>query len=415
MEELTQIGIKKPTELIEDPLTEIIRRGTRRILQEALELEIQEVLEQLQVLRLEDGTARVVRNGYHPERSILTGVGPIPFKMPKARDRSGSKELKFSSRIIPPYLRKSPSMEAFIPWLYLKGISTGDFSEALAALVGPEAKGLSATTISRLKAVWQEEFEAWSKRDLSKKRYAYFWADGVYSNVRMSQEKQCLLVIVGVTDRGKKELVALEDGYRESEQSWTEVLLDLKRRGLEVNPKLAIGDGSMGFWKALRKLMPSTEEQRCWMHKTGNVLNALPKGEQPKAKQRIQEIWMAGTKAEAEEAFDFFVRAYGAKFPKAVDCLAKDRETLMTFYDFPAEHWKHIRTTNPIESTFATVRLRTAKVRGCFSRDTVVTMAFKLMCGAEKRWRTLNGFERLAQVIEGVRFVDGIEQERIAA
>jgi transposase-like protein len=299
--------------------------------------------------------------------------------------------------------------------LYLKGISTGGFSEALASLLGTEARGLSPATISRLKAVWSDEYDQWHRRDLSRKRYLYFWVDGIHCNVRMDEDKQCLLVIIGATAEGKKELVALEDGYRESEQSWREILMDLQNRGLREWPKVAVGDGAMGFWSALRKVCPSTREQRCWVHKTKNILNKLPKSGQDKAKGKLHDIWMAATKAEALQAFDLFIETYGAKYPKATECLKKDQETLLTFYDFPAEHWRHIRTTNPIESTFATVRLRTNKVRGCFSRSSVLTMAFKLIESAQKRWQRLHSHHRLAEVIEGVKFVDGEAQTKNAA
>jgi transposase-like protein len=305
-------------------------------------------------------------------------------------------------------------METLIPWLYLKGISTGDFTEALAALVGKDAPGLSPSTISRLKSVWQQEYEQWLNRDLSHKRYVYIWADGVYCNVRMD-DKQCLLVIIGATKDGRKELIALEGGYRESEHSWSSILVDLKRRGLLEEPRLAIGDGSLGFWKALAKTYDKTRWQRCWVHKTANILNKLPKSIQAKAKEKIHQIWMASNKEEAEKSFDAFIDIYEAKYPKAVDCLKKDRDVLLTFYDFPAEHWRHIRTTNPIESTFATVKLRTAKVRGCFSAKTVQTMAFKLCKCAQKRWIRLHCYEKLAKIIKGVKFVDGIEVNRIAA
>lgn len=305
-------------------------------------------------------------------------------------------------------------MEELIPWLYLKGISSNDFSEALSALVGKDAPGLSAPTISRLKAIWKEDLEQWQKRDLSHKRYVYIWADGIYCNVRL-EERQCLLVIIGATENGKKELLALDSGFRESELSWTEILLDLKHRGLKVPPELAIGDGALGFWKALAKVYSKTRWQRCWVHKTANILNKLPKSLQAKAKEKIQQIWMAPDKAEAQKSFDDFVSLYEAKYPKAVECLKKDHEALLTFYDFPAEHWKHIRTTNPIESTFSTVRLRTDKVRSCFSSKTVVTMAFKLCQCAEKRWQRLHSHKQLAKVIKGVKFIDGIEEIRNAA
>jgi transposase-like protein len=302
-----------------------------------------------------------------------------------------------------------------IPWLYLKGISTGDFSQVLSALLGPDAPGLSPSTISRLKEVWKGELEAWQGRNLSGKRYVYFWVDGVYFNVRMEEASQCILVIIGATEDGRKELVGLWDGYRESEQSWRELLLDLNRRGLTVAPHLAVGDGALGFWKALSQIYGQTRWQRCWVHKTANVLNKLPKGIQKRAKQRLQEIWMAETKQKANEAFDYFLEAYRAKYPKAVACLEKDREELLAFYDFPAEHWKHIRSTNPIESTFATVRLRTDKTKNCLSRETVMTMVFRLCQCAEDKWRRLDGSKLLAEVIRGINFVDGIREKRMAA
>ena len=387
------------------------------MLAEALKVEIKGFLLQYADLKDDQGHMRVTRNGYLPEREIQTGIGPVPAKAPRIRDRRPGDEsdrIKFSSSILPPYLRKTKSMEELIPWLYLKGISTGDFSEALAALVGKDAPGLSAPTISRLKTIWQDDLKQWQKRDLSNKRFVYIWADGIYCNVRM-EERQCLLVIIGATKEGKKELLALESGFRESELSWTELLLDLKHRGLKAAPELAIGDGALGFWKALTKVYHNTRWQRCWVHKTANVLNKLPKSIQTKAKEKLHQIWMAPDKAEAEKHFDDFIEIYEAKYPKAAKCLKKDRDVLLTFYDFPAEHWRHIRTTNPIESTFSSVRLRTAKVRSCFSSTTVVTMAFKLCQSAQKRWQRLHRSERLAAVIEGVKFVNGIEEERNAA
>jgi transposase-like protein len=337
--------------------------------------------------------------------------------VPRARDRQphqGAEPIRFTSSLLPPYLRKTRSMEDLIPWLYLKGISTNDFSEALSALVGKEAPGLSAPTISRLKAIWKQDLERWQKRDLSLKRYVYIWADGVYCNVRM-EEKQCLLVIIGATAEGKKELLALDSGFRESELSWAEILQSLRRRGLKVPPELAIGDGALGFWKALAKVYSKTRWQRCWVHKTANILNKLPKSLQAKAKEKIQQIWMAPDKAEAQKSFDDFISLYETKYPKAAECLQKDREALLSFYDFPAEHWRHIRTTNPIESTFSTVRLRTDKVRGCFSSKTVLTMAFKLCQCAQGRWQRLRSQKQLAKVIGGVKFIDGIEEIRNAA
>jgi transposase-like protein len=359
----------------------------------------------------------VVRNGYLPKRTIQTGIGGVEVQAPRVRDRApegAAEKIHFTSRILPPYLRKTKSLEELIPWLYLKGISTGQFSEALRALLGTAAPGLSASTVSRLKEGWQQDYEAWCRRDLGGKRYVYLWADGVYPNVRL-EDSPCLLVVIGATEDGRKELLAVEDGYRESEESWRELLLNLKRRGLTETPLLAIGDGALGFWKALRKVYGKTRWQRCWVHKTANVLNKLPKSVQKKAKQGLHEIWMADTKQEAEKAFDHFVELYRDKYPKAVACLVKDREELLAFYDFPAAHWLHIRTTNPIESTFATIKLRTAKTRGCLSRKTALTMMFQLARSAENSWRRLNGHQHLAEIIRGVKFVDGVKFTRKAA
>ena len=411
------IDLKKPEPFIDDPITDILRSGARQLLAQALEIEISSFLSRYADLYDDQGRRRITRNGYLPEREIQTGIGQVPVKVPRVRDRqpeNGSGRIRFSSAILPPYLRKTKSMETLIPWLYLKGISTGDFTEALTALVGKDALGLSPSTISRLKSVWEQEYEQWLRRDLSHKRYVYIWADGVYCNVRMD-DKQCLLIIIGATRDGRKELIALEGGYRESEHSWCSILVDLRRRGLLEAPELAIGDGSLGFWKALAKTYDKTRWQRCWVHKTANILNKLPKSIQTKAKEKIHHIWMASNKEEAKKCFDAFIDIYEAKYPKAVECLKKDRSVLLTFYDFPAEHWRHIRTTNPIESTFATVRLRTAKVRGCFSAKTVQTMAFKLCKCAQKRWIRLHCYEKLAKVIKGVKFVDGVEVNRIAA
>jgi len=414
MEKDNVLELKKK-EFVKDPLTEMFRHGARKLLAEALDAEINSFMAGFAHLKDEEGKSRLARNGYHPERTIQTGIGDVPVKAPRIRDRAPDKErIIFTSSLLPPYLRRTKSIEELIPWLYLKGISTGDFSEALAALLGEGAAGLSSATICRLKSVWQEEYEEWRKRDLSGKKYVYLWADGVYSNVRMD-DKQCLLVIIGLLDDGSKELLAIEDGYRESEQSWHTVLLDLKARGLVEDPALAIGDGSLGFWKALSKIYGKTRWQRCWVHKTANILNKLPKGVQKQAKQKIHDIWMAPDKEGAEKNFNLFIESYEAKYPKAAECLAKDRDVLLTFYDFPAEHWKHIRTTNPIESTFATVKLRTAKARGCFSRETVLTMAYRLILSAQKKWQRIAGFKKLAKVIEGVKFINGVEEERNAA
>lgn len=411
------IDLKKPESFIDDPITDILRQGARRLLCAALEAEVETFLKQYKDISDGKGWQRVVRNGYLPEREIQTGIGQVQVKAPRIRDRQPDPirgRIRFTSAILPPYLRKTKSIETLLPWLYLKGVSTGDFTDALAALLGKDAPGLSAATISRLKTVWQDEYNQWQQRDLSNKRYVYFWVDGIYCNVRMD-DRQCLLVIIGATEHGHKELVALEGGFRESEQSWIEILVDIKRRGLQIPPQLAIGDGSLGFWKALSKVYDTTRWQRCWVHKTTNILNKLPKSLQAKAKGRLHLIWMADNKAEAEKNFDAFIQTYEAKYPKATDCLKKDRDVLLTFYDFPAEHWRHIRTTNPIESTFATVRLRTAKVRGCFSSLTVLTMAFQLCRCAQKRWIKLHHPERLGEVIRGVKFVNGIIEKRIAA
>ncbi len=411
------IDLKKPESFIDDPIKDILRQGARRLLSAALEAEVETFLKQYKNISDGKGWQRVVRNGYLPEREIQTGIGQVQVKAPRIRDRQPDPyrgRIRFTSAILPPYLRRTKSIETLLPWLYLKGVSTGDFTDALAALLGKDAPGLSAATISRLKTVWQDEYNQWQQRDLSNKRYVYFWVDGIYCNVRMD-DRQCLLVIIGATEHGHKELVALEGGFRESEQSWIEVLVDIKRRGLQIPPELAIGDGSLGFWKALSKVYDTTRWQRCWVHKTANILNKLPKSLQAKAKERLHQIWMADNKAEAEKNFDAFIQTYEAKYPKATDCLKKDRDVLLTFYDFPAEHWRHIRTTNPIESMFATVRLRTAKVRSCFSSLTVLTTAFQLCRCAQKRWIKLHHPERLGEVIRGVKFINGIIEERIAA
>lgn len=414
MEESKVIALEKPGADERDELTEVLRQGAWRMLAQTIEVEVEAFVAAHGHIRDEEGRRQVIRNGYLPERSIQTGIGDIAVKAPRVRDRSRS-GIRFTSSILPPYLRRTKSIEELIPWLYLKGISTGDFSEALAALLGPDAPGLSATTVSRLKEVWKSELEAWQRRDLTGKRYVYFWVDGVYFQARLEQAKQCFLVIIGADEAGNKELVGLWDGFRESEQSWMELLLDLKTRGLEMGPQLAVGDGALGFWKALRKVYGETRQQRCWVHKTANVLNKLPKGLQPQAKQRLHEIWTAEGRDQAGKAFDLFIDSYRDKYPKAAECLTKDRDALLAFYDFPAEHWVHIRTTNPIESTFATVRLRTAKTRGCLSRETAATMVFKLTLCAQRTWRRLNGSNWLAEVIEGVKFEDGIKVDKIAA
>ena len=398
-----------------DILTEICRQGAREMLAKAIEAEVASWIDEHAHLGDEAGRRQVVRNGSHPERTILTGLGPIEVKQPRVQDRRppGQRET-FSPAVLPPYLRRTKNVDEAIPWLYLKGISTGDFPEALQGLFGVEAKGISATTVTRLKAAWEEEHRDWSKRSLKGKHYVYVWADGVHFNIRLEEGRQCILVLMGATADGKKELIAITDGYRESEQSWKELLLDCKFRGLEIEPSLAIGDGALGFWKAMRQVWDTTKEQRCWVHKTANVLDKMPKGSQPKAKGMLHEIYLAENREKAVKAFDLFVKTYEAKYPKATECLVKDRDELLSFYDFPAEHWVHIRTTNPIESTFSTVRLRHNKTKGSGSRTACLTMVFKLMESASKKWRALNGSELIKEMIAGAVFVDGVKKPQAA-
>jgi transposase-like protein len=393
-----------------DVLTDVLRQGAQRMLATAIDAEVAEWIDRHADCRDDAGRRQVVRNGYMEERTLLTGIGPLPVKQPRVHDRRPAGEAeKFSSQILPPYLRKTKSVEELIPWLYLKGVSTGDFSEALAALVGPEAPGLSASTVTRLKEVWTAEYEQWSRRSLEGKHYVYVWVDGVHFNVRLEENcRPCLLVLLGATADGRKELIAVQDGERESELSWTQLLLDVKGRGLATAPKLATGDGALGFWKALPKVWPTTRSQRCWVHKTANVLDKMPKRTQPAAKKMLHEIYMSEDRDTAEKAFDLFLHTYDAKFPDATQCLDKDRDELLSFYDFPAEHWRHLRTTNPIESVFATVRLRTTKTKGCGTRTATLTMAYKLMESASKRWKLLNGAQLIEDVIRGVVFKDGI-------
>jgi len=404
-----------------DPLTEVLRNGARALLAQAVEAEVSSLLSCHADKLTDDGRRRLVRHGHLPEREIMTGIGPVAVRCPRVRDRGGEgcERIRFSSAILPPYARRSKSLEVLIPILYLKGISSGDFEDALIALLGRDAGGLSASTIGRLKEAWSEEHARWSKRDLSAKRYIYFWVDGIHVQARLEDTAQCLLIIIGATPEGRKELVGLTDGVRESAQSWRELLLDLKRRGLSIGPELAVADGALGFWQALEEVWPNTRGQRCWVHKTANVLNKLPKSQQPKAKRALQEIWMAETKKDALAAFHAFVETWGVKYDKAVECLIKDRDALLAFYDFPAEHWKHLRTTNVIESSFATVRHRTVRSKGCLSNKTALAMIFKLAEAAEKSWRRLNGHNQLPKIILGIKFTDGIEvvrsQTQIAA
>jgi transposase-like protein len=400
-----------------DPLTEVLRNGARALLAHAVEAEVSSLLSCHADKLTDDGRRRLVRHGHLPEREIMTGIGPVAVRCPRVRDRGGEgcERIRFSSAILPPYARRSKSLEVLIPILYLKGISSGDFEDALIALLGRDAGGLSASTIGRLKEAWSEEHARWSKRDLSAKRYIYFWVDGIHVQARLEDTAQCLLIIIGATPEGRKELVGLTDGVRESAQSWRELLLDLKRRGLSIGPELAVADGALGFWQALEEVWPNTRGQRCWVHKTANVLNKLPKSQQPKAKRALQEIWMAETKKDALAAFHAFVETWGVKYDKAVECLIKDRDALLAFYDFPAEHWKHLRTTNVIESSFATVRHRTVRSKGCLSNKTALAMIFKLAEAAEKSWRRLNGHNQLPKIILGIKFTDGIEVVRSQA
>ena len=396
-----------------DQLTDVLRNGARALLAQAVEAEVADFLGTHADLKTEDGRRRVVRHGHLPEREVMTGIGPVAVRQPRVRDREAAADdperIHFSPAILPPYARRSKSLEMLIPILYLKGISTGDFEEALTALLGKDAPGLSASTIARLKDVWVDEHKRWNERDLSAKRYVYAWADGIHLQARLEDDAQCILVIIGATPEGKKELIGFTDGTRESAHDWRTLLLDLKRRGLAIAPELAVADGALGFWKALGEVWPKTREQRCWVHKTANVLNRLPKSQHTKAKRALQEIWMAETKTDADVAFDAFIESYHVKYDKAAECLEKDREALLAFYDFPAEHWKHLRTTNPIESTFATVRHRTIRAKGCLSNKTALALVFKLVDGAQKTWRKLDGHNQLPKIIQGVKFTDGLE------
>jgi transposase-like protein len=381
----------------------------------AIDCEVNEYLAEHAYQLDTNGKRLVVRNGYLPTREIQTGLGQVTVRQPRVNDKREDEDgnrIRFSSKILPPYLRRTKSIDELIPWLYLRGISTGDFSDALQAILGPQAKGLSATNVVRLKECWQQEWKTWSQQSLEGKEYVYLWADGIHFNIRLEgpgNNKQCILVLMGATADGRKELIAVADGYRESTQSWRDILLSVKSRGLKQSPKLAIGDGALGFWAALREVFPATRIQRCWVHKTGNVLNTLPKSLGANAKSKLQAIWMASTRKDATKAFNLFVETFKAKYPKAVECLVKDRDVLLAFYDFPAEHWPHLRTSNPIESVFATVRLRTARTKGSGSRTACLTMVFKLAQCAEKKWRRLNGAALMPEVIRGTKFVDGIK------
>jgi putative transposase len=403
----TQVGIveqwQNPATMV---LEDVIRDGARQLLQAALEAEVADHIERFSMMRDTNGHRLVVRNGCKPERAIQTGIGPVRIQQPRVADHGA--DSAFTSRLLPPYMRRVPSVDALIPALYLHGVSTGDFGEALTAIMGPQAAGLSATNIVRLKEGWKQEYEAWQKRDLSGKHYVYVWADGVYFNVRLEDDRTCILVVIGATADGDKELLAVYDGYRESKASWKEVIRDLKRRGLKRAPLLATGDGALGFWAAQEEEWPTTRAQRCWVHKTANILDKMPKGVQGRAKSAIHDIYMADTKDAAIKALAAFLETYRAKYPKACECLLDSKEALFAFYDFPAEHWVHLRTTNPIESTFATVRHRTRRTKGCGSRMATLTMVFKLAIEAEKHWRKLNNHGLILKLLQGSVFVDGI-------
>lgn len=397
---------------LDDPLTSVLREGARRLLAQAVEAEAEAFLAAMSEERLADGRARVVRHGHGPERMIQTGIGPVPVKRAKLRDRaaeaSGEDRITFTSAILPKWARRTKSLDALIPVLYLRGISTGDFQEALGALLGRDAPNLSPSVIGRLKEEWQADYDRWQRRDLSARHYVYIWADGVYLQARMEDNAACMLVLIGATPEGRKELVGFQVGVRESAQSWRELLVDLKARGLSIAPRVAVGDGALGFWKALEQIFPSTRHQRCWQHKVLNVLNKAPKSVQPNMKTDLREVRDAPDRATAEAAMAIFVDKYQAKYPKAVDCLTKDREALLTFFDFPAEHWDHLRTSNPIESVFATVRHRTVRTKGSLSHKTARLMVFKLVMAAAKTWRRLKGENQLPMVVEGIKFADGV-------
>jgi transposase-like protein len=412
MSDTTVVPLRHP-DTIEDPLTAVLRSGARRLLAQAVEAEAEAFLAEMKGVRLPDGRERLVRHGHGPERLVQTGIGPVPVRRAKLRDRGagegGGERIRFASAILPRWARRTRSLDALLPILYLRGVSMGDFGEALAALLGKDAPNLSPSAIARLRGEWEADHARWQRRDLSARHYVYLWADGVYLQARMEPQAECMLVLIGATPEGKKELVGFQVGLRESAQSWRELLVDLKARGLAIAPELATGDGALGFWKALEEVCPTTRHQRCWVHKTSNVLNKLPKSVQPAAKRDLREIWQAPDRTTAEAAITTFAEKYGAKYEKAVACLAKDRDALLCFYDFPAEHWDHLRTSNPIESVFATVRHRTVRTKGALSQDTARLMVFKLVMAAARTWRRLKGENQLPKVIQGVTFKNGVE------
>ncbi|BBB96545.1 MULTISPECIES: IS256 family transposase [Bradyrhizobium] len=418
MNEISNIVPLRQPDEIDDPLTNILRAGARQLLAQAVEAEVETFLASVKDLKLADGRARVVRHGYGPARTIATGIGPVEVTRAKIRDRGAAgdgERIRFNSAILPLWARRTRSLDALLPVLYLRGISTGDFQEALTALLGKDAPNLSPAAISRLTAEWQGEYERWQKRDLSARRYVYVWADGVFLQARMEGHGECMLVLIGATPEGKKELIGFQVGVRESAQSWRELLIDVKQRGLQIAPEIAVGDGALGFWKALDEVFPGTRHQRCWVHKTVNVLDKVPLSVQANMKKDLREVYWATNRATAEVAIDVFAEKYHAKYGRAVECLAKDRDALLAFYDFPAEHWDHLRTSNPIESVFATVRHRTVRTKGALSPTTAKLMVFKLVIAASKTWRRLKGTNQLPKVIAGVRFNDGIEVIQVPA
>jgi transposase-like protein len=416
-ENINVVPLRLPNE-VDDPLTNILRSGARQLLAQAVEMEAEAFLLAMKGLKLPDGRDRLVRHGHGPERTIQTGIGPVEVERVKIRDRAAAEDgerIRFTSAILPLWARRTKSLDTLLPVLYLRGISTGDFQEALAALLGQNAPNLSPAVISRLTAEWQGEYERWQKRDLSARRYVYVWADGVFLQARMEDHGECMLVLIGATPEGKKELIGFQVGVRESAQSWRELLVEVKSRGLTIAPEIAVGDGALGFWKALDEVFPGTRHQRCWVHKTANVLNKVTLSVQTNMKKDLREIYLAPNRASAEVAINVFAEKYGAKYDKAVECLTKDREALLALYEFPAEHWDHLRTTNPIESVFATVRHRTVRTKGSLSPTTARLMVFKLLCAASKTWRRLKGTNQLPKVIAGVRFENGIEVSQVPA
>jgi transposase-like protein len=416
-ENINVVPLRQPNE-VDDPLTSILRSGARQLLAQAVEMEAEAFLLAMKGLKLPDGRDRLVRHGHGPERTIQTGIGPVEVERVKIRDRAAAENgerIRFTSAILPLWARRTKSLDTLLPVLYLRGISTGDFQEALAALLGQNAPNLSPAVISRLTAEWQGEYERWQKRDLSARRYVYVWADGVFLQARMEDHGECMLVLIGATPEGKKELIGFQVGVRESAQSWRELLVEVKSRGLTIAPEIAVGDGALGFWKALDEVFPGTRHQRCWVHKTANVLNKVTLSVQTNMKKDLREIYLAPNRASAEVAINVFAEKYGAKYDKAVECLTKDREALLALYEFPAEHWDHLRTTNPIESVFATVRHRTVRTKGSLSPTTARLMVFKLLCAASKTWRRLKGTNQLPKVIAGVSFENGIEVIQVPA